>query len=303
MLAKEKEYLDNLRKYVKFDVDDNHLRKKLVGSYFSTYEGVPYLSAVIEVMKDGAKVSANNLIAFTQDALTDKDNKQNLTQEEYYALATIPATVSCSGEPAVARTALKQLELVKMISDPSLQKKAFFTICDTVLNYWDNVNVQKKIQKVWEKNKLGDVSEIEDLIPALSNKHEVIEAEEHQVTFVKFNGNTLAACLDKVSQQKIMLDLFGEVVRAFKKFEPNHILFDKTDKNTNSATLYFNGNEKVKEFKELVNVCLSDVKTIVEQPAIEIYKKAIDSYPKIKMKNELDNTLSGNESKSKKMKI
>jgi hypothetical protein len=91
---------------------------------------------------------------------------------------------------------------------------------------------------------------------------------------------------------------------AFKNIEKNHgILFSEESINKKKYTLFFDEKGKIKEFLELVEECLADINTVVNSPQIVTNQNAVAIYSKILFKNNLENELTINEVKTKKMKI
>lgn len=313
MLEKEKKFIEMLRSMSSSSLDDNYLRKKLNGNVSASIniaaalqEKLPYFQAAIEILAfTNIGVSAGNLENLIDAVLKDKGNTQNLTQEEYFLLATKPANVLSSGEPAVAKVSLEQLKLVKFITDKEKQKEASLLIYERIVNFINNPNLQKKIAKHWEKLNLGEFSEIEHLLPALSNKTKPIEVSQKEISIVKVDGNKFTVGLEKVSEQNLILPYIHEIYRAFCNLERNNnIVFEKKDSNKNTWYFYFDGEEKIKEFKELIEVCLEDIQSVVKKPAIELFKQALAIYPAISLKYHLDKKLnSETQLQSKKLKL
>lgn len=313
MLENEKKFIEMLRSMSSSSLGDDYLRRKLQndasGSLNITAalkEKLPYFQAAIEILAfTAAGVSANNLENLISAVLKDKGNTQNLTQEEYFLLATKPANVLSSGEPAVAKVSLEQLKVVKLITDKENQKEASLLIYERILKFINNPNLQKKLAKHWEKLNLGEFSEIEHLLPALSSKTHKIEVSKKEISIVKIDGNKFTVGLEKVSEQNMILTYIHEIYRAFNNLEPNNnIVFEKKDSNKNTWCFYFDGEERIKEFKELIEVCLEDIQSVVKKPAIEVFRHALQAYPVIALKFNLEQKLNNQDDlPSKRIKI
>lgn len=139
-----------------------------------------------------------------------------------------------------------QLNFLSLIKNEETKKQFVLEKISKILNFSDDLSVQKKVLKSWNSMSLNG-PEIENFVPVFFNKKKFFSVQEQKIFNVEIDCNKLAHDLGETSSNHIKKMCLNFIL-DYEKNNLDNIIFSQENK-TSQITVYFNDENHVQKFK------------------------------------------------------